>query len=364
MRTPAIDEDCPDTSDVDVAVFADVEDLYPERLALSGQSAHGGRTIDVTWLPEAWLGDPDVLAAHGLIAHRLATSMFVSGDPSAAAAQAAVVDRFYRSDIQARRVSGFFEMARLTVLEVGITWDFPALALFWLHMAHAACLAAALEGLRRRCPNVYTRPAGYLTELEAATGEGIASEWREALRLDADPAQAIRSLRCVHAIVSGRFREPGWPDSMRMTTRCEYRYWISADELHWRISVAEEMCRRGQPAAAIHYLRFVGYAVARAPMVHARAAEGRDVSYLRPEQSVRRDLARLCPDILDDLNVVLGGGAAPDVRAVERGLTALHVFRDRVIEMLCERDVPVPLSTAWTPCRPAPRDHKEASCQI
>jgi hypothetical protein len=274
------------------------------------------------------------------------------------------VERFYRPDIQQRRVAGFFEMGSLTVREIGVTWDFPALALFWLHMAHTACLAAALDGVRRPCPNVYTRPFGYLAELGAIAGEHFTSEWTQALCLDADPVRAIAALRRVRATVAQRFPEPVWPSSMRATTRFEYRYWLRREESEWRIRLAEEMLRHGHDAAALHYVRFLAYALARAPMVHARAAEGCDVSYLRPEKSVRSDVSRLCPEILEDLNIVFAGTPTPSVAAVERGLASVHAFRERVVEILRDHGAPVPLLTPWAPYRPPSRDGKETVCQI
>jgi len=364
VRTPVIDPDFAGTSDLDFIVFSDVEELYPERLEPAAADGDQRRIVDLTWLPAAWLNDPEFLSAHGLIAHRLATSTLVFGADDQTAAQAAVTRNFYRPDIQQRRLSGFLELGSLTVREIGVTWDFPALALFWLHMAHTACLAAALDGLRRHCPNVYTRPFGYLAELDAIAGADFASEWTRTLCLDADPAEAIVAVRRVREIVARQFPEPAWPASMRAATRFEYRYWLRREESEWRISVAEEMCRHGHAAAALHYLRFLAYALARVPMIHARAAEGRDVSYLRPEKAVGPDLSRLCPAILGDLNTVLAGRRAPLVTTVERALASLHVFRERVVEILREWGAPVPTLTPWTPYRPAPRDRKEAPCQI
>jgi hypothetical protein len=364
VRTPLVDPDLPDVSDLDFVVFSDVPELYPERLEWIDHDSDRARMIDLTWLPAAWLGDPDFLSAHGLMAHRLVASALAFGTSADALAQAAVGERFYRPDIQQRRLAGFFEMGSLTVREIGVTWDFPALALFWLHMAHTACLAAALDGLRRLCPNVYTRPFGYLEELDAIAGVSFTSEWTRVLCLDADPPDAIAAVRRVRATVARRFPEPVWPSSMRATTRFEYRYWLGREESEWRIRLAEEMLGHGQDAAALHYVRFLAYALARAPMVHARAAEGRDVSYLRPEKAVRSDLAQLCPEILDDLEIVLAGTPTPSVTTVERGLVSLQAFREHVVDILRDHGAPVPVLTPWTPYRPPPREGKETVCQI
>src|SRR4029077_18351750 len=70
------------------------------------------------------------------------------------------------------RIAGILDLGFLTVREMGITWDFPALALFWLHVAYAACVAAIADAAGVLCPNVYSRPFDYARPLGGATGLG------------------------------------------------------------------------------------------------------------------------------------------------------------------------------------------------
>jgi hypothetical protein len=360
VRTPPVDPRTPDTSDLDFLAFADIPELYPERL----HATEGRRALyDVTWVPSAWLDDPRQMAARGLIAHRLASSeplFYRSSDVEARCT--ASIGHLYQWDIQHQRLLGFFEMAFLTVREIGITWTFPGLALFWVHMAYAACLAAALDGVRKLCPNVYTRPLEYADQLESSISAGVRNAMVRDLRLHVDAPEVAAAVRRIHDVVATRFPEPAWPDVMRATTRFEYRYWLAREESDWRLSVAEEMRRRGDAPAAVYYLRFYAYALARAPMVHARALEGRDVSYLRPEKAVLPDLLRWCPEIVDDLNVVFTGTREPDAAVVDAALSGLHRFREIVLDVLSRSDATVLNLPSWTPYV-SPVSVSEAPCQ-
>ncbi len=107
--------------------------------------------------------------------------------------------------------------------------------------------------------------------------------------------------------ISSRYSEPVWPHAMRAVTRAEYAYTLDGRELEWRIQVAEEMADEGFPEAALYYLRFWAYSLARIPMVWQSALEGKDIPFLRPERRVKLALQELCPDVLEHLRTILGG---------------------------------------------------------
>jgi hypothetical protein len=352
IRTPAVDVRLPDTSDLDFMILADIDDLCSERMHLTAPD--GTRTMaDLTWFPWAWVSDPEVAATRGWVPHRLLSSRLVWDSGRDLARYCEEIGRhMYRTGIQQKRTAVFLDIGFQTVREIGITWDFPALALFWLHMAHAACLAAMLDGLRRLCPNVYTRPFDYLDEAESLAHPGLRRQWIEALHLDADPMRIIPSLRRIHTVISAKFPEPDWPESIKAGTRFEYRYWLSSEELDWRIRVALEMVRRGDSAAAIFYLRFCAYAIVRIPMVHARTLEGRDVSFLRPETAVLPELQRLVPEVVEDLDRILTGTRGVDVDAVKGSLSMLGILRDSTVACLQACGTPVPELKAWEPHQP------------
>jgi hypothetical protein len=352
IRNPAVDARFPDTSDLDFIVLADIGDLRSERLHLTAPD--GTRTMaDLTWIPWTWVSDPEVAATRGWVPHRLLSSDLVwDGGREIARLRDEIGQHMFRPDIQQKRTGVFLEIGFETVREIGITWDFPALALFWLHMGHAACLAALLDGMRLLCPNVYTRPFDYLDEAERRAYPGSRRQWIEALHLDDDPARIVPSVRRIHAIVAGKFPEPEWSAGITAGTRFEYRYWLSREELDWRIQVAMEMMRRGDSPAAVFYLRFCAYAIARIPMVHASAAEGRDVSFLRPEKAVLPELQRLVPEIIGDLDLTLAGTRALDAGSVDDSLSKLCIFRDRTLAFLRACGTPALEVKPWAPYQP------------
>lgn len=353
LRNPAIDIRFPDTSDLDFLVLADIAEMRSERLRLPAQGGTTTMMTDLTWLPWSWVSNAEAAATRGWVPHRLLSSTLVWDFGREVARQCHEIGRnMYRPDIQLKRTTVFLDLGFETVREIGITWDFPALGLFYLHMAHCACLAAMLDGMRRLCPNVYTRPFDYLDEVARRTRLDLRSRWIEALHLDADLMQIIPALRRAHTVVAGRFREPDWPAGIRAGTQFEYRYWLSKDEMEWRISAALEMARRGEYAGAVFYLRFCAYATARLPMVHARTGEGRDVSFLRPEQAVLPELRRLVPEIIEDLELSFAGTRGLDLHGLRKSLGMLDEFRSTALAFLRSCGAPAPNSAAWVPYQP------------
>lgn len=348
-RRPLVDPYAPESSDLDLVAVGAEQDGLPERLWVSAPGA-GARATDVVWLSRSTFDDPGALAQLGLVAQRVLGSDTVY-DPTGAGGRGrrALAERWYEPAVQRERIEGFLDMGFYTVREIGVTWDFPALALFWVHMAFAACVAAILDGAGKLCPNVYTRPFDYLEAAEDEIGGRIRDRMVRALRLDADPAGLPDRLRRIHEITSLHFPEPDWPETMRAMTRREYGYFRSPAELEWRIGVAGELARRGFRPAAVFYLRFWAYVLARLPMVHQRAREGVDVSFLRPARAVRPELQRLCPEILEPLAVILGGedGTSPDT--VGDALDLLAEVRRCTLRALAIRGLCFPDVKAWRP---------------
>jgi hypothetical protein len=351
LRAPISDRFCPTSVDLDVVLFGDVESFYPERVY-----APDGTPIDLVWYPERLLSAPESLASLGLGAHRCFGSI-LSWDLSgrAEAQWQAFRSTFYEPNVQARRIDVFMQMGYLTVREIGVTFDFPALAMFWLQMGHAGCIAALADATGILCPNVFTRPFGYAQELDRETGGELERNLVRTLKLGADPRASIEPLRRIHRAVTARFSRPTWPEAMRVVTREEYAYTASARELEWRIAVASEMEERGFPEAALYYLRFWAYSLARLPMVWHCAAEGRDVAFLRPERAVRPQLERICPEILSDLTAVLGGDTS--TLDVELGIQDLNHLRSRVLDLLGCRQITPREQREWRPFGPPTPTH-------
>jgi len=346
LRMPVTDRFCSHTFDLDLVVFGEVESFRPQRIR-----APDGTPLDLAWYPDKLLTAPESLAQSGLAAHRLQCSELLwDGSGQAANCRQAFDRCFYQPPIQAKRIGVFLDMGYLTVREIGVTWDFPALALFWLHMGHAACVAAIADAVRLACPNVFTRPFGYVDDVERATGLEIRREFIQALQLESDPLACIEPLRRIHRAVSARYSHPSWPAPMRQATRAEYEYTLPAAELEWRIDVAREMAGNGFPEAALYYLRFWAYSLARLPMVWHRAAEGQDIAFLRPERAVRPDLEKHCPEILPDLTTVLGGQVSVD--GIHPAIENLARLRSTTLSLLRSRGITPPEAKDWRPHRP------------
>ncbi len=352
LRRPLTDGYTPDAHDIDLMMFGALPAFRPERRHAPAPQA---RALDIVWYPQALLQQPEALARLGLAAHRFMASEAVH-DPQglSAACRAAMEACLHRPDISAARWGVFLDVGWKTVREIGITWDFPELARFWLHMAAASCIALGVDGLGAYCPNVFTRPLRHLDEIEARTGLALRAELVALLGLHHPPQDAIAPLRRIHRVVSQRFAQPRWPQAMRGLTRAEYAYTLDARELALRLAMAGDMQAHGQPESALHLLRFWAYSLARIPMIHARAAEGVDAAFLQPETAVLPDLQRHCPEILDDLRQVLGGGDLIDAARLQRGIAGVVHLRDTLAGLLRSRGLALDPLPEWAPFRPQP----------
>ncbi|GMQ83348.1 MAG: hypothetical protein BMS9Abin06_0081 [Gammaproteobacteria bacterium] len=354
VRQPAADPVCPQNGDLDIIVFGQVRELLPERL--TGLTEHLLQ-VDVIHLPQVLLSDPDTLARQGVLAHRILTSQPLSqAGPDLAAQLERMHNLMYVVDVQKERITGFLQLGADTVREVGVTRDLPELALFWLHMSYVAALVSLADSQRILCPNIYTRPFDFVDPLQKALTMNLRSPALELLRLNADPTPLPAILRRLHQQVSETFPEPTWPEAMRQCTRYEYRYFSSQEEIEWRIRIAEELIAGGQPEAAVFYLRFVAYMLARIPMVFHRAREGLDVSFIRPQRAVYPDLERHCPQILDDLREALGGGEPVSSSHLNAAVSFVNSLRRKCLEKLQQQNIHLTGIEQWQPyCEPLDR---------
>jgi len=355
VREPLLDPNAPNCSDLDVIAFAEVDELLPQRLILPGYPQHAP-LVDLIWLPAKLLSRPDTLAVQGVIPHRILGSRVIHDRSGDAIRQIATLsDLFNRPDIQTARIQGLLQLGADAVREVGVTRDFPGLALFWLHMAAASLLSALADGANLLCPNVYTRPFDHVP--------GISDAWNMDLNLELEPALVdmlhldqriepmITRLRQIHGEVARAFPEPQWPDNMRQCTRYEYRYFSSADELDWRIRVARELAHNGKPWAAVFSLRFWAYMLACVPMVYHRAKASLDVSFVRPQRAVRPDLELNCPRIIDKLEFIFGESGGVDMHAVDTAVRRMQRLRDETLALLAGRGLDLNGTAHWQPFR-------------
>jgi hypothetical protein len=347
VRHPDADAQMPQHQDLDLVVFGRVDTFRPER-----HVAPDGTPVDLAWYPAPLLDDPARIARSGLAAHRIAACELAwraaghSGD-AADGCLHQVRRLMQRPDVRADRLAVFLDMGRLTVRETGVTGDLPSLARFWLQMGHGGVIAALADLHGLICPNVYTRPFSAL----AALGDHRTGSIATALGLYDDTAAVAAAVRAMHGLVSQRFAHPRWPAAMREATRAEYTYTLDAAELEWRLAVANDMQADGHGAAAIWYLRYWAYALARLPMVWHAAARGDDIAFLRPERPVRAALAQQCPALLPLLERALGGPLG--LPALETPMHSLQRLRQEVLARCNELSLPLPDIADWQPYRAA-----------
>lgn len=338
LREPQADADARPGADHDLLVF----DTAAEELWVEREPLPGGGSLDLLCLPAALLDDPARLAAMGLVTHRLLSARPVGdGEDRAARVQAQVRARWREPAALAPRLAAFLEMGWLTVREVGVTRDWPALARFWLHMAQAAATAVQADAAGLPCPNVYTRPLHWLRRLEPAAVPAVVQR----LGLDeTDPAAAAQALRALHAEVRARCPEPPWPPALREATRREWRYWSAPAELAERLDAAAAL-----PAPdAVFYLRYTAYSLLRVAMLHQRALEGwpRHIPFIRPETELRPDLERHHPTLLPLADAVFGRPPDASLAAALEGTQALQ---RQLLGRLEAAGHPVPDRRPWQP---------------
>lgn len=347
IRQTVYEHQVDDNDDIDLLAFGAVEELIVERAwppALSGPS------LDIIWLPAAWLDEPVRLARYGLITHRLLSSNLLwAADARVAALSSAVKALYAVPEHQQARLVGYLDMAGLTVREIGITWDFPPLALFWLHMAWVACLAAMLDGAGALCPNIYTRPLPYARQLEALGAEPQAAPLTQALRLADDVPRLVTLVRQAAATVQRQVNEPAWPEVIRPATRAEFRYWLDAAETEERIRTAHQMAAGGDIAGAVWYLRFCAYSLARLPLVQEHALEGTPTAFGRPARAMRLALERTCPEIVPLIGRILGGPLPLTSSDISDALAQLQRLRQQAATWLARFDFDLTACPPWQP---------------
>lgn len=336
-----------DDGDIDLLAFGATEELLVER---RWPPTSTDLSLDIIWLPETWLGDPVRLARYGLITHRLlSSSLLWAADARAEAAQIAVQGLFAAPDHQQARLTGYFDMAGLTVREIGITWDYPPLASFWLHMAWVACLAAMLDGAGALCPNIYTRPLPYVRRLEGLKAEPQIELLRQTLRLVDDVETLVDLVRQTAATVRRQVAEPAWPDVIRPAARAEFGYWLNAAETEERIRAALHMSRQGDTPGAIWYLRFCAYSLARLPVVYQHALEGTPTAFGRPARAMRPALEQICPQIVPLIGRILGGPVPLTPADITDALDQLGSLRRQAETWLAGRGFDLSGCPAWQP---------------
>ena len=149
------------------------------------------------------------------------------------------------------------------------------------------------------------------------------------LRLDAKPLGALEALDRIHGAVTARCSGRQVRDVSGRTSG-HYSYTISPTELHYRESVAAALTWRGEYAAANFYLRFWAYSLARCPVVLEEAGQGKNPSFYVPNRRLKESLLTACPEIIDDVQLVMGGEVTRS--QAEESVEGTNRFRELVAD--------------------------------
>ena len=205
--------------------------------------------------------------------------------------------------------------------------DFPPAALFFLQTAHAYYITALADCLKLSTMSLLTRPMAKLRRMSVETDPGLEQALRANLHLDADPSASLEALERVHAAVSAR-HSARVLQGVGDRAHGHYLYSVSTLELEYRIAVAGALIERGDYANANFYLRFWAYALSRCPVILEDARGGRKPSFYVPFRPLRESLQAACPEIIDDMKVILGGDVSQG--EAQESMEGTEVFRGTV----------------------------------
>jgi hypothetical protein len=154
--------------------------------------------------------------------------------------------------------------------------------------------------------SLLTRPMTKVRRMSAETGLELEKMVKANLNLGADPSGSLEALARVHAAVSAR--GPGQVKGLGERVRGHYLYSISPLELEYREAVAKALVGRGDYANANFFVRFWAYSLSRCPVVLDEARQGRETSFYVPFRPFKESVQAACPEILDDMGTIFGGG--------------------------------------------------------
>ena len=328
-RRPLIDEDCPEVPEIDLLSVWSRAEEYPQRTTVS--TTHGKVYVDVLWVPVSSMIDPYEAAGYRMLPHLLVESEIVWSKPDFVRP---LIDEIrantYEKTIWEKRVSSQMAFGDSALQEAKRNLDFPPGALFFLQTAHAYYMIALADALKASVTSLMTKPMTKLRGMDALTNSGLEELLLSNLHLDFESSTSVNALRDMYDAVSARCT-PQIVRGMSERTWGHYEYSLSSLELEYRLAVADALSRKGDVANANFYLRFWAYSLARCPVVCEEAKQGKNPAFYVPFSSFKESLIKACPEIIEQVSLVLGYLSRSEVEASLKG-TAL--FRGLVIEII------------------------------
>ena len=301
-RSPLLDEDCPEVSDVDLLSIWRGPEESPERITVEG--AHRRVFVDILWIPVSAMLEASEAASYKILPHLLLESEIVwMRSDSIGQVIDQIKKRAYEKEVWERRIGHQIGFGDAALEEARKNLNFPPAALFFLQTAHSYYVTALADCLKLSTMSLLTRPITKVRRMGDETGCGLEELLRANLHLDSEPSLA--ALGRVYNSVSARCGK-GQLLGVRGRTRGHFAYTISPLELEYRMSVAEAMMRRGDRANSNFYVRFWAYSLSRCPVVLEESRRGRNPSFYVPFGAFRESVQAACPEIFDDMQTILG----------------------------------------------------------
>ena len=333
VRKPLVDEDCPEASDVDLISIWETAEEWPERMTVD--CVGGRKFVDVLWIPISNIFDTVEAAGYKTLPHLLLEyeAIWVKSETVKSIIDNIKLNTF-DVDVWARRIRHQIGFGEAAFQEAQKNLDFPPGALFFLQTAHAYYAAALADCLKWSTMSLQTRPVTKLRRMGAEIGVDLERVLVADLHLDVDPTGSLLCLRRVYDHVLARCAGCQlYGTSMR--TRGHFAYSLSPVELEFRMSVAKALIEHGDYANANFYLRFWAYSLARCPIVLEEARQGRKPSFYVPFEPFKGSVEASCPEILDDLETILGEKLT--VAEAEDAIKGTARFESLVVEAIQSR---------------------------
>lgn len=323
VRKPLLDEDCPEVSDLDLISIWEKPEEMPERIAV--QTELGRRFVDVLWIPSSKIFDAEEAASYKILPHLLLEyEDFWAKSNAVRDVVADIKVHAYDADVWATRICHQLSFGDAALAESRKNLGFPPAALFFLQTAHSYFAMALADSLKRSTMGLLTRPMTKIRHMASDSGSDVYGLMKTNLRVDGDPTDALVALRRVYDKVAakcvGRQLRGTW-----MRARGHFDYSLSPLEFEYRELVANALMKLGDFANANFYIRFWAYSLSRCPVVLEEARQGRKPSFYVPFEPLKESVGATCPEILDDLKLILGGEiTSKEVEASIRGTVAFR----------------------------------------
>lgn len=302
-RRPIVDDDCPEVSDVDLLSIWEEPEERPERMTIEGP--FGTTFVDVLWVPASMMLDADEAAGYKILPHLLLESEIVWLKSEAVRPLIENIrSRAYEKEVWEKRIASQLQFGDAALQEAINNLEYPPATLFFLQTAHSYYVMALANALRKSTSGVLTKPVAKLRGV-AATPD-LEKRLVSNLRLGVGAPDGLEALDRMYRAVAARC-SGAKVQGVAERTKGHFAYTLSQTELRFRESVVAALSSRREQAAANFYIRFWAYSLARCPIVLEESLQGKSPSFYVPNRRLRESLLTACPDIIEDMERILGG---------------------------------------------------------